>query len=37
MKIVLDISEEDIERIARSLDNRFACLRSTSKAIIEIG
>jgi hypothetical protein len=28
MKIVLDISEEDIERIGRSLDNQFAYLRS---------
>ena len=28
---MLDISEEDIERIARSLDNQFADLRSRNR------
>jgi hypothetical protein len=30
MKITLDIEEEDIERIARSLDNQYAYMRSSN-------
>jgi hypothetical protein len=30
MKITLDIEEEDIERIARSLDNQHAYMRSSN-------
>jgi hypothetical protein len=31
MRIALDISEEDIERIARSLDNQHAYTRSRNR------
>ena len=31
MKIVLDIEEEDIERIVKSLDNQHACTRSRDR------
>jgi len=32
MKIALDIEEEDIERIVRSLDNQHAYTRSRNRA-----